>query len=341
MMPPFNLNLLSPRPGEPRPIILDTDLGPDADDAGAVAMLHALADQDQIRLLGMACNTTCRWVAPCLAAINTYYGRADLPIGTLMGPGHSGTKPDWNGTVFNQFIAETYPHPLRDGREVEAATVLYRRLLAAAEDRSVVIVSIGSLTNLRDLLFSAPDEWSPRAGASLAGQKVRFLVVMGGAYPRGCRECNFEYDVPATQAVVSGWPRPIVFCGFEVGETILTGPRLFHETPPDNPVRVAYQRWDQHFVSRWAPEFDTESAIFPHCSHDQAAALFAVTGPGELWGLEVRGTQHVFDDGSNEWRPGTSGNHACLLKAAPGELIAQTIEELMVAPPAFPPGCTR
>jgi inosine-uridine nucleoside N-ribohydrolase len=281
----------------------------------------------------MACNTTCEWTAPCLAAINTYYGRPDLPIGTLKGPGHSGTKPDWSGTVFNRFIAENYPHPLKGGRTAEDARDMYRRLLAAAGDRSVVIVSIGSLTNLRDLLVSAPDGWSPSAGHELVAQKVRFLVAMGGGYPRGHRECNFEYDVPATQAVVSGWPMPIVFCGFEVGESILTGPRLLTHTPPDNPVRVAYQRWDQHFVARWAPEFDTETGIYPHCSHDQAAALFAVTGPSELWCLEMHGTQHVLNDGSNEWRPGPHENQACLLRAAPAEEIAETIDALMIAPP--------
>lgn len=332
-MATFPFDLLPPQPGVPRSILLDTDMGPDADDAGAVAMLHALADQGRADLLGMACNTTCPWAAPCLAAINTYYGRPDLPIGTLKGPGHSGTKPDWSGTQFNRFIAECYPHPLKEGREAEDARVLYRRLLAAAPDRSVVIVSIGSLTNLRDLLVSPPDRWSPLEGAGLAARKVRFLVVMGGGYPRGDRECNFEYDVPATQAVVSGWPTPIVFCGFEVGAAILTGPRLWSESPADNPVRVAYQLWDRHFVSRWAPEFDTERGIFPHCSHDQAAALFAVTGPSELWRLEVEGTQHVFADGSNEWRPGPGGNHACLIPAAPAEAIAAVIETLMVAPP--------
>jgi inosine-uridine nucleoside N-ribohydrolase len=332
-MPEFTADLLTPRPGEPRPIILDTDIGPDADDAGAVAMLHALANQGRADLLGMVCNTTCEWTAPCLAAINVYDGRPDLPVGTLRGPGHSGTKPDWSGTVFNRLIAETYPHPLRDGRQAEDARVLYRRLLAPAADHSVVIVSIGSLTNIRDLLVSPADEWSNLDGVGLAARKARCLVVMGGGYPCGDRECNFEYDIPATRSVVETWPTPIVFCGFEVGETILTGPRLLTETPPDNPVRLAYQLWDRHFVPRWAPEFDTEAAIFPHCSHDQAAALFAVTGPGELWGLEVNGRQHVFDDGSNEWRPGKSGGHACLLRAAPAEIIAGIIEELMVAPP--------
>jgi hypothetical protein len=112
------------------------------------------------------------------------------------------------------------------------------------------------------------------------------------------------------------------------------------ETPPDNPVRIAYQLWDRHFVPRWAPNFDTETAIFPHCSHDQAAALFAVTGPGPLWALETGGRNAVDDDGSNEWQPGPSTHHAYLSKVAPDEVIAHAIEELMVAPrriPAQPP----
>jgi inosine-uridine nucleoside N-ribohydrolase len=313
-------------------IILDTDLGPDSDDAGTVATLHALADQGRARLMGMVCNTTCEWTAPCLAAINAYCGRPELPIGTLKGPGHSGTKPHWSGTVFNRYIAENWPHALREGRTAEDARDLYRRLLAAAEDQSVTIVSIGSLTNLRDLLVSGADAASPLDGAALAARKVRLLTAMGGAYPCGFRECNFEYDVAATQVVVNYWPTPIVFCGFEVGETILTGPRLISETPPENPVRVAYQLWDREFVPRWAPEFPTTAAIWPHCSHDQAAALFAVTGPGDLWRLEANGTNHLYADGSNEWRPGPARNHAYLVKAAPDATIARKIEDLMVAP---------
>src|SRR5690606_28333393 len=74
----------------PRPIILDTDLGPDSDDAGALAMLHTLESMGEARTLAVLCSTRNPWCAPAADAINTYYGRPDVPIGTLKGPGPMG-----------------------------------------------------------------------------------------------------------------------------------------------------------------------------------------------------------------------------------------------------------
>jgi inosine-uridine nucleoside N-ribohydrolase len=39
---------------EPVKIILDTDIGPDCDDAGAIAVLHTLATQGAAEILGIA-----------------------------------------------------------------------------------------------------------------------------------------------------------------------------------------------------------------------------------------------------------------------------------------------
>src|SRR5690606_29052446 len=38
---------------QPVRVIFDTDLGPDADDAGALALLHALADRGEAEILGV------------------------------------------------------------------------------------------------------------------------------------------------------------------------------------------------------------------------------------------------------------------------------------------------
>ena len=39
--------------GEPPAVIFDTDMGSDCDDAGALAILNALADAGEVRILGV------------------------------------------------------------------------------------------------------------------------------------------------------------------------------------------------------------------------------------------------------------------------------------------------
>lgn len=46
-------------------------------------MLHALADLGQLEVVGMTFVGSNPFGPPCVAAINTYYGRANVPVGTL------------------------------------------------------------------------------------------------------------------------------------------------------------------------------------------------------------------------------------------------------------------
>src|SRR5687768_10367927 len=66
-------------------IIFDTDMDSDCDDAGALAVLHALADRGEAEILATVASSKNPWSAPCVDAINTYYGRGDLPIGVPKG----------------------------------------------------------------------------------------------------------------------------------------------------------------------------------------------------------------------------------------------------------------
>jgi hypothetical protein len=54
------------------PIIFDTDIGTDVDDAGALAILHVLADRGEARILATISANGNRWCAPALDVINTY-----------------------------------------------------------------------------------------------------------------------------------------------------------------------------------------------------------------------------------------------------------------------------
>ena len=68
---------------------------------------------------------------------------------------------------------------------MEEPVPVLRNALAAAQDGSVVISSVGFLTNLANLLTSPPDEISDLNGQDLVRQKVRLVAVMGGYYPEG------------------------------------------------------------------------------------------------------------------------------------------------------------
>ncbi len=70
----------------PVPIIFDTDFGPDYDDVGAIALLHALADSGEATILAtIACNKH-RWAGAALNVFNTYFKRPQIPIGVPKGP---------------------------------------------------------------------------------------------------------------------------------------------------------------------------------------------------------------------------------------------------------------
>ena len=76
-------NGLGASPGPLRPaVIFDTDMGSDCDDAGALAVAHALADAGELDLLGVIFSSgRNRYGVGTCDAINTYYGRGDLPLG--------------------------------------------------------------------------------------------------------------------------------------------------------------------------------------------------------------------------------------------------------------------
>jgi hypothetical protein len=68
-------------------IVFDTDMDTDCDDAGALALLHAMADAGEAEILATLVSSHYRYSVPCTAAINAYYGRPGLPVGSPKGAG--------------------------------------------------------------------------------------------------------------------------------------------------------------------------------------------------------------------------------------------------------------
>jgi len=295
--------------GAPVNIIYDTDMASDVDDVGTLALLHALADLGEAEILAAMVSSQNEYVVPCLNAINTYYGRPDIPIGSVK----DGVEAE---SRYTKAVAESYPHTIQSSSDVPDAAELYRKILANQPDGSVVIVSVGFLTNLSNLLHTEPDRYSNLDGIDLVMKKVKVWVCMGGHFPQG-REYNIHTDAAASLIAVENWPTPIVFSGYEIGKKIMTGERL-KGTPESNPVRTAYF----HF-----------NGLSNRESWDQTAALYAVRGLRDYWDVGTGGHLYINQDGSNEWRTTEEAQHSYLIeKMAPADL-EKIIEDLMLKPP--------
>ena len=60
---------------KPVPIIFDTDIAPDYDDVGAMALLHAFADQGEATILATISSNAFETTVPTLSVLNTYFKR--------------------------------------------------------------------------------------------------------------------------------------------------------------------------------------------------------------------------------------------------------------------------
>src|SRR6185369_13619341 len=142
------------------PIILDTDIAPDYDDVGAMAVLHSLADLGEAKILAtISCNAF-ETTVPTLSVLNVYCKRSDIPIGvTKLVQPNKNCQQKWA-----EAIVAKYPHAILKNGDAWDAVQLYRKILAEQPDQSVTLVTIGFFTNLARLLDSKPDEFSPLPG---------------------------------------------------------------------------------------------------------------------------------------------------------------------------------
>ena len=128
-------------PDVTKKIIFDTDMGPDYDDVGAIAVLHALADSGECEILAtLSCNGHPS-VAPTIETFNRYFNRPDIPIGVPQNPVVNAIPQNrWNDSVVAKF------QPALKGKSVyPVASKVYREVLAAQPDKSVTIVTVDLL----------------------------------------------------------------------------------------------------------------------------------------------------------------------------------------------------
>ena len=116
----FVLLSTAPLPAQVK-VIFDTDMDTDCDDAGALAILHALADRGEAEILGTVVSSRYAWSAPCVEAINRYHGRGDLPIGV---PKTKWADTGRRGSRYAKQIAEQYSTRLKSNDDAPDAVAL-------------------------------------------------------------------------------------------------------------------------------------------------------------------------------------------------------------------------
>lgn len=171
-------------------VILDGDVGPDPCDFATLAMAHNLHRAGEIELLAFMGTMPESSEIEVIDIVNRWYGN-DIPIGVFKDPADQG----YNRYVQSEsaLAHELFPATRviashyagwapRDFASVPSSTQLYRRILAENDDRSVTLLFLGQLYNLKALLNSGPDEFSPLTGMELAQAKVERIVAMIGGF---------------------------------------------------------------------------------------------------------------------------------------------------------------
>lgn len=284
-------------------VIFDTDIGSDCDDAGAMAVLHALADAGELGILGVIYSSgRIKYGVDVCDAINTYYGRGDLTLGQYKGADVGDPTDSYSSAIATNTLR--FGHNVVD--EAPELVSVYCKLLAAQPDHSVTILTVGHPHGLVHLLRD------PR-GAELVRAKVQRWVAMGmGGW-------NFlQCGMSAYSAeLLEKWTLPFFIS--PAGADIITGHRLLPKTPENNPVREAYRLWRTALA-------DGRS------SWDQVATLFVVRP--ELFKVEDHGCIERTPEGSIAWNPKVDRpNHHLVTPKIPNAEMADLIEELMARPP--------
>jgi len=276
-------------------IILDTDIGSDCDDAGALGLLHSLAYSGEACIVGILHSNLFEYGPAAIDVINKYYGR-QTEIGIYKGVPHSDRvlEDKFAEEVSKKFSLE----PLKRSDCEEAAAYLKRKL--GALDGKCKLVCIGQLSNARNLLFS-------EGGAGLFVDKIEEVVIMGGLF-RDNPDCGKYNDIDYwlcehnicsalkdSREFIHNCPVKITFCDFILGRDVKTLGHITNQSE-ENPVAYCYNVYAGGSRESW----------------DLLAVLYAVRGLGKTFNESEKGTVNVTPKGETVFKSEPQGLHSYL-----------------------------
>ncbi len=311
-------------------IIIDTDLGFDCDDAGALAVANKLKNESKIDILAVTHSVNKKIGCDAIKLINDYYGNSDIPVGVAERYAlnvdefyeefyakfhYAESFPGWGEKptfykILNSLNLEKYKNEVyRSAKEVIIEA------LEKSEDKSVTVLCIGQANNVADVLS---------ANAELFNKKVKRVVIMcgnfndyeyeyrlGDMYWKG--EFNVILDVKSMQKLFAEKNLPIYVLDFNQGFDVLSGEGVSMQK--DNPVRAAYIA---HKVG--------QSLDMP--SWDIMALMFASGKFDNLFSLSGKGAVLVDDNGKTTFSLGT-GEHRLIYRKADQKAFSECVNKIL------------
>ena len=234
----------------PVPVIFDTDIGTDIDDAYALA---ALLHRPELKLLGVTTVSSdaaarARLAAKLLHVAGGEWRRVPVYAG-ISTPTQYMKQVEW-ASGFHSKALHTRGGVEFMRREIEARPGL------------VTIIAVGELTNVAALLKSDPD----------IGRKIRAIALMGGAVYRGYApgsrpepEWNIRSNVPAAQTVFRSGV-PLLVAPLDSTADLKLTPdlrvRIFSQgTPLGDALAALDQIW--RYSNHWQGDLPTLFDVLP------------------------------------------------------------------------------
>lgn len=298
---------------KPKPVIVDIDIGNDSDDAMAVRVLSYFDAIGIIRILMASCSYNTINALKGISAMFDYDGTVNVPV-VLKNSNYSTATGNYLDVLIE------YPHSKTTAPSIYGATA-YRKTLAESTEK-VNLIFLGPLTNLSDLLDSVADDYSSKTGIELVAEKVDKIYIMGGAYPDSVTamdgngatidgvqvpgaEWNFAGDISATANVISNCPVPMIFCGWEIGRSMLVGGGISSKLPT-NDAMIAV-------MNKHGGSSEVANGRY---GYDPFTVAIACLDNAEKMGFElVRGTVvYNSTNSTNTFTESNTGNHYYVTK---------------------------
>ena len=295
-------------------VLLDLNIDGDCTNLGALSVLHVYANQGKARILATTACFNSPLATGCIKAINTYYGRPDLPVGILH------RQNETHPTPFMKPVNETFRPEHPDGEEAPDSVTVMRRALAQEPDGSVTFVVVGCLASAAALLQSGPDDISPLSGQELCDRKIKRLVAMAGEFPtfnETFGENNIVVQIPAAQYVTEHFTGELVLSGYEIGIRTRSLKEFRLHGSDSHPLKMMYVINDGEGFTEGNP------------SWDHTAVMEAVE-PGKYFDLHKPGRIEVTEkEGLTVWREEEGGRQTYLLPKVPFDEVAGVINDMI------------